>query len=219
MKSPNISRRAFIRILSGMFAFVPVARSLTAFPANNNESAFRQLDLQSAPQTASLEELKARIASGEVLSLERDSIWIQDRYTDSRLRLIITDESIVWKGKYNKGNHFGSYSHVIEPSDDVVARGQRNGGEFIVEMMFVNIVNTYVTVDGVHPEKDKTKIVYTDASAKRAVIEVRPDYLKYKEVYDQIISNRQQLQGKRVQVIGLPLNDGTILASNILFSG
>jgi hypothetical protein len=210
MNSHHISRRSFIRVLAGLFAFVPAARSLTAFPFNS----------AGEPPIMSKEELeeilKARIAKGNVLALEGDSIWIRDRYVD-KLRLVITDESIVWKGKYNKGKDFDSYPHVIEPGDDVIALGQRNGVDFSVEKMYANILNTYITVDEISLEKDEAIISYTDASEKMGTVKVRPDYLNDKALYKEVVSKRQQLRGTKVQIIGLPLKDGTIVAANVLF--
>ncbi|TEU11876.1 MAG: hypothetical protein E3J21_22560 [Anaerolineales bacterium] len=210
MNSRHISRRSFIRVLAGLFAFVPAARSLTAFSFNSADE----------PTIMSKEELedilKARIAEGKVLALEGDSIWIRDRYVD-KLRLVITDESIVWKGKYNKGNDFDSYPHVIEPGDDVIALGQRNGVDFSVEKMYANILNTYITVDEISLEKDEAIISYTDASEKMGTVKVRPDYLNDEALYKEVVSRRQQLHGTKVQIIGLPLKDGTIVAANVLF--
>jgi len=209
MNSRHISRRSFIRVLAGLFAFVPAARSLTAFPSNTADE----------PPIMSKEELeeilKARIAEGKVLALEGDSIWIRDRYVD-KLRLVITGESIVWKGKYNKGKDFDSYPHVIEPGDDVIALGQRNGADFSVEKMYANILNTYITVDEISLEKDEAIISYADASEKKSTVKVRPDYLIDKALYQEVVSKRQQLRGTKVQVIGLPLKDGTIVAANVL---
>src|SRR3990172_3103369 len=134
----QISRRSFARVLAGMFAFVPAATSLNALTAYRDFGANSQIG---APPTMSKgqfdEMIKSRIAKGNVLALEGNSIWIKDRYSP-RLRLIITDKSIVWKGKYNKGANFQSYPHVIEPGDQVVARGQGNGDEFVVEKMYAN---------------------------------------------------------------------------------
>jgi hypothetical protein len=213
MNSHHISRRSFIRVLAGLFAFVPAARSLTAFP----------FDSADEPPIMSKEEfeeaLKARIAEGDVLALEGDSIWIRDRWYGGRLRLVITDESIVWKGKYNKGKDFHSYPHMIEPGDDVIALGQRNGVDFSVEKMYANILNTYITVDEISLEKDEAIVSYTDASEKVGTVKVRPDYLIDKALYQEVVSKSQQLRGTKVQVIGLPLQDGTIVAANVLIGG
>jgi hypothetical protein len=208
MNSRHISRRSFIRVLAGLFAFVPAARSLTASPFNSaDEPPMSKEELK--------EILKARIAEGKVLALEGDSIWIRDRYVD-KLRLVITDESIVWKGKYNKGKDFDSYPHVIEPGDDVIALGQRNGVDFSVEKMYANILNTYITVDEISLEKDEAIVSYTDAYEKVGTVKVRPDYLIDKALYQEVVSKSQQLRGTKVQVIGLPLQDGTIVAANVL---
>jgi len=209
MDSHHISRRSFVRVLTGLFAFVPAARSLTAFPSSRADE----------PPVISKEEmkeiLKARIAKGKILTLEGDSIWIRDRFVD-KLRLVITDESIVWKGKYNKGKDFGSYPHVIEPGDDVIALGQRNGVDFSVEKMYANILNTYITVREIGLEKDEAIIYYTDASEKLGIVKVRPDYLIDEALYKEVVSKRQQLSGTKVQIIGLPQEDGTIIAANVL---
>jgi len=209
MNSHHISRRSFIRVLAGLFAFIPAARSLTAFPFNSaDEPPMSKEELK--------ETLKARIAKGKVLALEGDSIWIRDRYVD-KLRLVITDESIVWKGKYNKGKDFDSYPHVIEPGDDVIALGQRNGVDFSVEKMYANILNTYITVDEISLEKDEAIISYTDASEKMGTVRVRPDYLIDRALYKEVVSKRQQMRGTKMQIIGLPLKDGTVVAANVLF--
>ncbi len=209
MNSPRISRRSFVRVFAGLFAFIPAARSLTALPFNN----------AAEPPIVSKEELKeilkARIAKGKVLALEGDSIRIRDRYVD-KLRLVITDESIVWKGKYNKGKDFDSYPHRIELGDNVIALGQREGVDFKVEKMYANILNTYVMVSEVGLEKDEAIISYTDASGKKGTVKVRPDYLIDKTLYKKVVSNRHQLLGTKVQIIGLSLKDGTIIAANIL---
>ncbi len=213
MNSRHISRRSFIRVLAGLFAFVPAARSLTAFPFNSAD----ELPIMSKEELEEI--LKARIAEGKVLALEGDSIWIRDRWYGDTLRLVITDESIVWKGKYNKGKDFDSYPHVIEPGDDVIALGQRNGVDFSVEKMYANILNTYITVDDISLEKDEAIISYTDASEKVGTVKVRPDYLIDKALYQEVVSKSQQLRGTKVQVIGLPLQDGTIVAANVLIAG
>lgn len=213
MNNRHISRRSFIRVLAGLFAFVPAARSLTVFPFNSAD------ELPIMPREELKEILKARIAEGKVLALEGDSIWITDRWYVDKLRLVITDESIVWKGKYNKGKDFDSYPHVIEPGDDVIALGQRNGVDFSVEKMYANILNTYITVDEISLEKDEAIISYTDASEKMGTVKVRPDYLIDKALYQEVVSRRQQLRGTKVQVIGLPLQDGTIVAANVLIGG
>ena len=216
MNSRHISRRSFIRVLAGLFAFVPAVRSLTAFPSDSADAPTIIISKEELEEI-----LKARIAKGKVLALKGDSIWIRDRHVD-RLRLVITDESIVWKGKYNKGNDFDSYPHVIEPGDDVIALGQRNGVDFSVEKMYANILNTYITVDEISLEKDEAIISYTDASEKvgtvvrPGTVKVRPDYLIDKALYQEVVSKRQQLRGTKVQIIGLPLQDGTIVAANVL---
>lgn len=216
MYKRQISRRSFARVLAGMLAFVPAARSLNALAAYRDFGVNSQIG---APPIMSKEQfdemIKSRIAQGDVLALEGNSIWIKDRYSP-RLRLVITDKSIVWKGKYNKGANFQSYPHVIERGDQVVARGQRNGDEFVVEKMYANIVNTYITVDEINLQQDEAQISYIDASKGKGVVRVRADYLVNQALYKNVLSNRQQLRGKKLQIIGLPLKDATIIAANVL---
>jgi len=217
MDGSDISRRSFIRILAGLFAFIPAAKSLTASPLDNSNGRSHIMS-----QGELDEELKTRIAKGNVLALDGDSIWIKDRHVD-KLRLVITDESIVWKGKYNKGKDFASYPHAIEPGDDVIALGERNEVDFTVEKMYVNILNAYITVGEISLVRDEALIFYTQASVKEGTIDekgtvrVRPDYLIDQTLYQEVVSKRQQLRGTRMQIIGLPLKDGTIIAANILF--
>jgi len=64
-------------------------------------------------------------------------------------------------------------------------------------------------------ERDKVIIYYTDRSKHTGIAEVRPDYLKYEDVYQELVSKRNQLQGTLIQIIGLPLKDGTLLATNV----
>jgi len=176
-------------VLAGLFAFIPAARSLTAFPFNSDDGSPAILSREDLKET-----LKNKIAKGKVLTLEGDSIWIRDRYVD-KLRLVITDESIVWKGKYNKGKNFDSYPHVVEPGDDVIALGQRNGGDFAVEKMYANILNTYIKVDEISRDQEGVTISYTDVSQKKGAVKVRPDYLIDKALHEEIVSKRQQLLG------------------------
>lgn len=215
MDRSNISRRSFIRMLAGTVAFVPAARSLVALP----------LDLDRHPRALSkkqlAEELKTRIAKGRVLALDGESIWIRDRHVD-KLRLVITDETLVWKGKHNKGKNFALYPHTIEPGDDVIALGRRSGTDFTVEKMYANIVNVYVTVDEISLGEEEAVITYTDASVKKGTVEhrgtvrVRPDYLADSKAYRELVDKLLQLRGTKVQIIGLPLKDGTVVASNVL---
>lgn len=223
MKRPDFSRRSFIRTLLGLFAFIPAARSLTVVAASEEDIRLRQslpplAELPPPPIPADELEMlmKTRIAKGKVLALEGPSVWINDRLGD-KLRLVLTDDSIVWKGKYNKGNNFDSYPHMIEPDDAVIALGQRNGSEFVVEKMYANILNTRIMVEGLSFDQDGATISYADASNKRGVVKVRPDYLIGRNVYKDIVDKGQQLVGRPVQIIGLPLKDGTILAANVLF--
>lgn len=210
MNSSHISRRSFIRVLAGLFAFIPAARSLTAFPFHSDDGSPSMLSKKELKDI-----LKTKIAKGKVIALEGASIWIRDRYAD-KLRLVITNESIVWKGKYNKGKDFGSYPHAIEPGDDVIALGQRNGGDFVVEKMYANILNTYVKADEISFDHDEITIFYMDGS-QRGAVKVRADYLIDNALYEKVASKVQQLRGATVQIIGLPLKDGTIVAANVLF--
>lgn len=229
MKMRYLSRRSFMRILAGLFAFIPAARSLSAF-TSSDDTAFQPLvsPRPDAPGVISGDELKellrTRIAKGKALTLEGSSIWISDRYTD-RLRLVITERSIVWKGKYNVGNDFASYPHAIEPGDTVIARGQRNGDEFMVERMYANILNAYINVGEIILDQGEVTISYTDLFpktrpvtwlAKAGAVKVRPDYLVDQALYEEVVRKHLQLRGTMVQIIGLPLKDGTIAAANIL---
>ncbi len=210
------TRRSFIRVLGGLFAFIPAASSLTASPlaqAANLSPADAKKQIE--------EEVKARTADGLVLGLEGDSIWIKDRHVD-RLRLIVTDQSLVWKGVYNKGKAFNSYLHAIEPGDDVVVLGQRAGTDFTVEKLWANVVNTYVKVDSIGVETDGATITYTDAFvkagpvARSGTVRVLPSHLIDPAMYKSFMSKSQELRGKSIQVIGLRLKDGTLIAANIL---
>lgn len=212
MNSPRLSRRSFVRMLAGLLAFVPVAKSLTTSPFKHDADLPRITSKEDLKET-----LKARIAKGVVLALEGNSIWIHDRYVDDKLRLVITDESVVWKGKYNKGNGFGSYSYSIDPGDDAIALGQRQGNEFVVEKMYANIVNIYVTVNEISVEGDAALISYTDASTGKGTVRITKDHLVNQAVHNEIVNRRQQLLDTKVQIIGLPLKDGTVVAANVLY--
>lgn len=216
MKVPQLSRRSFVRIISGLFAFIPTTGLLAKLPSNLNEVAVGNLPAVNLDKMGSEEDFKARIAEGAVLDLEGNSIWINDRY-ESNLRLVISADSIVWKGRYNTGGDFQSYPYPIKIEDRVVARGERKNAEFFVEKMYVNIVNIYIAIADITVTADETTLHYSDASNERKAVRVKPDYLIDKGVYKVLIDNPQQLHGITMQVIGLPLDDGTILASNILF--
>lgn len=220
MSSHVVTRRLFIRVLAGMFAFVPATRSLTAFAQGDDRPPPPPMPAMSKKELE--EEVKARIAEGTVLILQGESILIKDRFTD-KLRLIVTDQSIVRKGKANTGKDFQSYPHPIDPGDDVIALGRRSGTDFTVEKMYVNNVNAYVTVDGIRLEGDDVVISYADGSTKsgvlapRGIVRVRSDYVIHPSVHQEVVNKREKLQGTRVQVIGYRLKDGTIAASNVLF--
>jgi hypothetical protein len=92
--------------------------------------------------------------------------------------------------------------------------------------MYVNHVNMYVTASDIVINKDGAILSYTDAfssypevsNRKNGRIIAKVDYLVYKDVYQQLVDNGSQLRGSKVQVVGLPLPDGTVIASNLLFS-
>lgn len=222
MNDFRISRRTFVRILAGLFAFIPAAKSLNAMAADGQDSSFQSTHFSPGdppeiiPHDQLEETLKARIANGEILEIKRSSIVIKD-YRDYVLELVVTDESIVWKGKYNTGNHFDSFPHKIEIGDVVFARGIRNNDLFAVEMMFVNIVNKYITVDKLEVGKEYARIIYSDGSRKNRVVELLPDYLKYKDILPAVLNAKKQLPGTTIQIVGLPLENGTIVACNVLF--
>lgn len=214
MKAPSVSRRSFVRVLAGVFAFVPAARSLAALPT----SAASQEDLK--------EMLRSRIAKGTVTAVGVGALRILDRYTGAELTLAVTDQSVVWKGKYNAGNNFSSYPHTIQKGDRVIALGKRTESDFTVDRVYVNHVNMYVTIGDVALNDDGAVLSYTDgfssypevANRKNGTVIARVDYLIHKDVYQQLIAKGPQLRGSRVQVFGLPLADGTVIASNLLFA-
>lgn len=209
MNSLEISRRSFIRLLAGLFAFLPVAGSLTASPLQSPDGSALSLSREALAQS-----LKARIAKGAVLAVQGDSVLIKDRYAD-KLRLVITDESLVWKGKYNRGKDFSNYSHMIEPGDTIIARGERKADQFMVEKIYANISNAYITVDEVSTKPDEIVIYYTDKAKRKGAVKVRADYLGDKTLYQRILDNHQQLRGRVVQIIGLSQKDGTTIATNL----
>lgn len=168
--------------------------------------------------------MRSRIAKGTVTALGVGAIRIFDLYTTAELTLTITDNSVVWKGKYNTGNNFSSYPHAIQTGDRVIALGNRTTSGFVVERMYVNHVNMYITIGDMVVNKDGATLYYTDAfssypevsSQKSGTVIARLDYLIHNDIYQQLIDKGPQLRGSKVQVVGLPLPDGTVIASNLL---
>lgn len=88
--------------------------------------------------------------------------------------------------------------------------------------MYANIVNTYVAVDKISLQGDEAVISYSKASAKSGaaessgIVRVKPDHVINRAIHQEVVDKRQQMLGKRVQIIGLQLKGGTIIAANVL---
>jgi len=181
-----INRRNFVRL-----SFAGGVLTVSA-------SYFGKLCAQSNPSIAS--------NSGIVVAIDGDNIYLN---TSSGPLTVKTKPSTrIWKGEHGVG------LSAIRPQDEVAMRGVTDfSGAFIASEIWVNIVSLDGVIGAVNGDTVDIQVVRNDS-----ISEVKHIRLTNKRLSSQTaLLKKENIQvGRRVRVIGLALEDGTIQASRFV---
>ncbi|MFN8453206.1 MAG: hypothetical protein U0401_00805 [Anaerolineae bacterium] len=145
-----LSRRSFIKVLSGLVAFVPAAKILAA--PEGVQSTDPSLEIEN-------------YAGGKALKVDSDKIVI-DMFERGDVTLYISPKTIIWKGDWNGGL-------PIEVGDYINAwGGPRDKQSLDVEKMWVNIINLRGTASDLKNEANSLRLRLSDSSLGEYSIEI-----------------------------------------------
>lgn len=216
------SRRAFLKKMAlGLVAFVPAVRALASDRGNQQPAGLFQpeptqsLDTSSPPPPppppgTSL--IVDKYATGEVTEVSRDRILLKTSY-GGNVVLRLLPETAVWKGEWNG-------SLPIEVGDQIKAWGEpRTGGTFDVEKMWVNIVNLRGTISNIERESGGLRLRHHDACQGLFLVKIDQRTLVNRDGRAVTFGSSpiDLREGRHLQIVGLKLKDGSVLATRLLF--
>lgn len=196
----TVSRRTFVKVAAGLIAFVPAAQVLALSPGSARAA--------SVPRSGA--ERIENYLGGYASKVAPDNIQLRTYEGDYTLHLSGTTE--IWKGKYDR-------SAVIEVGDRIEAWGQpRLGGHLDVERMWVNIVNLIGQISDIRQGPGVVYLTHQDRfRGPMSVVVDNSTLVPATAGEAPFAADRIALpEGRRLQIIGLLLKDGTVRATRIL---
>lgn len=210
----KITRRSFLqRVGSGLIAFVPAA-SILADVTEGHASGGAQL-ADSAPEKPDEPPqvvIFENYAEGVIRELDGRHVIVETRRLgDVTLRL--TPETKVWKGDYN-----GTFPMAVGDHVDAWGQPHRGGKVIDVEKMWLNIVNLRGPIVNVEPVEGGLQLSHIDTRIGEHLIKLDGRTAVMlpegeEKNFDPHIMHLTKGQG--IQVIGLRLDDDTVLATRI----
>lgn len=209
----RISRRQFIKVLVGLFAFIPTIKVLADL---NDEE---QLDLKLTdepplphPPPDAVSVAIENYSSGNAIELSAEKILIQTFEGDVMLH--ISPKTEVWEGLWVK-------EIPIEIGSHIIAWGERQGdGSLLVEKMWVDIVNLLGSILDITEDQDSLQIVIDEKrSGSEIKVVVNERFATSEDGQHKVQFGSEPIviyKGQIVQVIGRRFEDGTVLATNFL---
>jgi len=217
----TFSRRWFLRVLSALVAFVPVAWFLARRAQSENA---RSVDSPPAPHPTpppppppspppgtSLRNENFR--SGVVTSLGPDTIVLKNREVEAVLHL--SPATRVWEGFWVK-------DMPVEIGDWVDAWGEPQAdGSLVVADYVINLVNIYGPIFDIEQGTGAYRFQLLDRRGKSyaVVVEPRTEVSASGRARSPLGDSPLDLyEGQHIQVVGRRLKDGTILAVHLLLN-
>lgn len=220
----RMARRSFIlRVLVGLFAFVPAARELIALTRQTSAGAGPDRTPPPGPTGPPPPEsstVDPRFASGTAVAVHPNEILVRTSYAGD-MSLKLSSETQIWEGLWVK-------DIPVEVGDRITAWGRRlEDGSLVTEKLWINAVNLRGTVrEGVNyaapirlrvedPRQGEMRVI---VASQTGVVDFRGASRVFGEEVSKVPLGNRTLalqENHAVQVIGRRTVDGTVLATSL----
>ncbi|MDD5371526.1 MAG: hypothetical protein PHQ40_20805 [Anaerolineaceae bacterium] len=212
----KIPRRSFLKVMLGLFAFVPAVRVLTNNVSQNQDVfSVEQVNtpetLPPPPPPGHENAVIENYASGTFVEDKEGDLLIHNRNGDTLLHLLASTN--VWEGAFVK-------EIPMKKGDWLIAWGKRKEDRSLdVELLWVNLVNLRGIITNPSQSGEEYSFELKDRQSGNKQVRIHPlteavskEYPGKEPYKDRPIDIHN---GQFCQVIGRELEDGDILATDL----